>query len=394
MLRYCLLILPLLISACGDHTSQPKIAARVDTAQESTAAPVGDFYKRYAGTIAGRPVVMHLQRVNGRAQGTYQYVSVGQVILLRDWTDTVTDDEFVLTEVVPGTRGDGARLSLTIRGLRATGYWQGPDSSRQQDVSLREEYTDGSTSLAIFHLEDSAALIPDRPSSPKATASYTYLLPAHGNRGFLYEALREQVLRGEGSEAGVAEAIRADMDGYFREYRKENAFFISSDPDAALFAFGYTRDVVMNVLWNDRYWLVTELFQSSYTGGAHGNYGSSYANIDLQLQHVWRLTDIVTDTGALRPMLNDAAIRYFSTRSGESMAGQLLVSEVPPTTNVYLTATGLTFVYNPYEIASYADGQISLFLPYRKLMPFLTPAFKGRMNLTERAGVAMLSVPI
>ena len=91
-------------------------------------------------------------------------------------------------------------------------------------------------------------------------------------------------------------------------------------------------------------------------------------------------------------MLNDAAIIYFRLKPGEGMEQRMLVDEVPATGNFYLSSTGLTFVYNPYEIASYADGQIALFLPYKKLMPFLTPAFKARMNLTERAGVAMLSL--
>jgi hypothetical protein len=101
---------------------------------------------------------------------------------------------------------------------------------------------------------------------------------------------------------------------------------------------------------------------------------------------------MVIDTAALRPVLNDAAIAYFKLKPGEGMEQRMLVDEVPPTANVYLSNTGLTFVYNPYEIASYADGQISLFLPYKKLMPFLTPEFKERMKLTERAGVAMLSI--
>jgi hypothetical protein len=63
---------------------------------------------------------------------------------------------------------------------------------------------------------------------------------------------------------------------------------------------------------------------------------------------------------------------------------------VPATGNVYVGSKGLSFVYNPYEIASYADGQITLFLPYNKLFPLLTPAFRQRMKLSEGAGTAML----
>jgi hypothetical protein len=124
----------------------------------------------------------------------------------------------------------------------------------------------------------------------------------------------------------------------------------------------------------------------------HGNYGSSFSNIDVRDQRLWTITDMIVDTAALRPMINDAAIAYFRLKPGEGMDQRMLVDEVPPTDNVYISNMGLTFVYNPYEIASYADGQVALFLPYKKLMSFLTPAFRARLMLAERAGVAMLSM--
>ena len=37
------------------------------------------------------------------------------------------------------------------------------------------------------------------------------------------------------------------------------------------------------------------------------------------------------------------------------------------TENVYFTEKGIMFVYNPYEIASYAQGIISIFLSYEKI---------------------------
>jgi len=136
---------------------------------------------------------------------------------------------------------------------------------------------------------------------------------------------------------------------------------------------------------------VVRNLSGEYTGGAHGYYASSFLNVDVEGSRLWTLADIVSDSNALRPLLNDAAINYFRLKPGSGMSNRLLVDEVPTTGNVFLSATGVSFVYNPYEIASYADGEIMLFLPYTKLSSLLTDAFRARMQLGTRAGVAMLS---
>lgn len=42
----------------------------------------------------------------------------------------------------------------------------------------------------------------------------------------------------------------------------------------------------------------------------------------------------------------------------------------------YPDAKGMVFVFQPYEIASYAQGLITIVVPYSKLESFFTPEFK------------------
>jgi hypothetical protein len=41
--------------------------------------------------------------------------------------------------------------------------------------------------------------------------------------------------------------------------------------------------------------------------------------------------------------------------------------------NYYFSVSGINFVYNPYEIASYAQGQIEFYIPYKALKPIIDP---------------------
>ena len=394
MFRYCLLLLPLFFAACGNHSGGSAGTAGGDSSEATGAAVSGDFYKRFSGTVAGRSVVVQMHRWSGTMQGSYQYTAVGQVIELYQTTDPeAAEGRYVFTEMAPGDRADDnpadPKWIVTLTDTRLSGEWHSRDGLKTYPIDLREDYPPGSTRLNAYYIGDSSALLPGRASSPKATANCSYLLPAEDAAGFLYNAMRRQVSpTGKGGD--VVAAIKADNAAYFDNYRAENASLVSDTiSEEESFSFNFTSDQLVSVLHNGDGWLVLQSFSSSYTGGAHGNYGSSYANLDVSGSREWTVTDMVTDTAALRPMLNDAAIAYFRLKPGEGMDERMLVDEVPATGNVYLSPAGLSFVYNPYEIASYADGQVALFLPFKKLMPFLTPAFRARMKLSARAGVAM-----
>ncbi len=374
----------------GGHSAQSTADSSSAVAAEETDDPSGNWYKRFSGTLAGKAIVVQLHRYNGRVKGSYQYTSIGQTISLADWDDSLKSPVHIrLTELVAqdgadGAVSDGAIWSLSLDGADATGEWT--RGSKHYTIALHEEYPEGSTRLKAFYHSDSAALIPGKASSPAATITHSYLLPA-GEKGFLYDALLAQLWPGSkpGDDAGAL--IRAGNARYFSDYRQDNNVDASSAPDADDFTLQYTSDEVLTVLYNDGGWLVTEDFTSDYTGGAHGNYGSAFANIDLDRQRIWNIKDVVADTTALRPFLAQAAIAYFRLRPGDRMDDRLLVDAIPPTDNFFLSATGLTMVYNPYEVASYADGQVKLFLPYSRILDLLTPAFRERMGLSGSRGL-------
>lgn len=94
------------------------------------------------------------------------------------------------------------------------------------------------------------------------------------------------------------------------------------------------------------------------------------------------MEDVMTvDSNKLNLLLDAEARRYFAIAATESFEDRLLTDKVMPNGNICITPTGINFVYNPYEIASYADGIITLFLPYSQMKDLLKPEFKQRMGL-------------
>jgi hypothetical protein len=390
MLRYCLLLIPLVLAACGNKGNRATGRTAASSSVATTYSPentTGDFYRRYSGTIAGQPVVLQLHRFAGSYSGSYQYVAQGKMIRLSQ--DETTADRIVFTEYPPEAAGNQqAHLLLSIGEKNLSGEWVSAAGDKRQPVTLQEAYPQGSARLLAAHLDDTAHLIEGK-ALPFATASYRYLLPATQEPWFVGRSLIGLLANRQTPADDVDQVLRSETDTYFERYRHETLPMLQENMDtSAMFAFNYSTEKSVEVLHNDRNWIVLRDLSGEYTGGAHGYYASSFVNIDVEGARLWALRDIVSDTNALRPLLNDAAINYFKLKPGSGMANRLLVDEVPTTANIFISATGISFVYNPYEIASYADGEIMLFLPYTKLSSLLTDAFRNRMGLGTRAGVA------
>lgn len=122
--------------------------------------------------------------------------------------------------------------------------------------------------------------------------------------------------------------------------------------------------------------LVCKIEESSYTGGAHGSYMESYLNVDRATGHVISLSDICAP--GQEPQLIDAIVKQFLTdykcdslkQLQEEHMIFLLCDEPVVASQFYFSETGVTFVYNEYEIAPYSEGVITTTVPYATMKAF------------------------
>ncbi len=103
---------------------------------------------------------------------------------------------------------------------------------------------------------------------------------------------------------------------------------------------------------------------------AHGMYTTTYLNYDLEQGRLFSLGDIVTSDGMKQ--LPDILARTARTMRG--MIGATQLEALPADSNFYVDLRGnIVFVYQPYEIASYAQGIIEIPLQAYRITDMLTP---------------------
>ncbi|MGY0034881.1 RsiV family protein [Pedobacter sp. NJ-S-72] len=70
----------------------------------------------------------------------------------------------------------------------------------------------------------------------------------------------------------------------------------------------------------------------------------------------------------------------YKVQPDSSLTTILFEDHLAANKNFFFDKTGISFLYNPYEVASFAQGQIIVSVPYKDLKKYLNPAFVKRME--------------
>lgn len=114
-------------------------------------------------------------------------------------------------------------------------------------------------------------------------------------------------------------------------------------------------------------------------GQAHGNYSTSVITINKQNSKPLQLSDVLTPQGinVLPSILEQVARIMYGARNNKPLdQNDFMVKKILPTKNMFVTGSGIGFVYPPYELRSFADGEITLMVPFAAVKPYLLPGYQ------------------
>ncbi|WP_307756505.1 DUF3298 domain-containing protein [uncultured Alistipes sp.] len=117
--------------------------------------------------------------------------------------------------------------------------------------------------------------------------------------------------------------------------------------------------------------LVTYIItRSNFAGGAHGIYGTECHTYSLSGGYELSTVDLFSEPQLLKMegLLREKLYRMYGTDSDEGLTEQGFFSEyIALTENFRITADGITFYYNPYEIGCYALGSVEVAMTREEL---------------------------
>lgn len=119
--------------------------------------------------------------------------------------------------------------------------------------------------------------------------------------------------------------------------------------------------------------LCYKTYMETYTGGAHGHYSYNYIVFDMTDGSVISASDIFNEgyKNGLSKILRNRA-KTTNNWSEEDLISNLnSPDEIEASDNFRISNDSITFVYNPYEIGSYATGIVKISVPFDEIKEFL-----------------------
>ncbi len=180
---------------------------------------------------------------------------------------------------------------------------------------------------------------------------------------FIYRSL----LMGEDT-IPTAKSIQEAATGFIEAYRADKAQF----PDMA---GEYFAEISVTEIFNSKEHLCFEMRQYLFTGGAHGYGTTSFLNIDPKTGEELTSKELFKNN---KDFITFAEKKF---REQQKIAKDQSINEngfwfendefyLPE--SIGFTRDSLIFVYNQYDIASYADGPIELKIDIKEAEPFLS----------------------
>lgn len=343
------------------------------------------------GTIGGKArvnmqLLLSLGGEDGNAiRGTYHYAAVGDAISLLGSIDG--DEDFEMEEFM----GHGSwETTGTFSGrwnreygddpapLRMSGTWSSPDGKRQLPFLLEEVREDGIAPLKVYKFSEVYSL------NGMERSQELHLLQVHGETPAIDAVNRRLRAWAMDWQAPMDEEATPRSPEHAPDLKElalaVRALLPTEEEKADLdlsFSDSLTFDDSMEISLNRRDLLSVSAQRYSFTGGAHGNSIAEHLTFDLETGKELTLDELLKPgwNEAVRALAEATLRRAYGLKPEDSLheEGPLQVETLELNGNWHLTAEGLGFCYDPYEIAAYAVGFIHPVIRYRDLKDWIRP---------------------
>ncbi|WP_443939487.1 RsiV family protein [Pedobacter sp. MW01-1-1] len=375
--------------ACSNNQKNDQKTSDATTIVKSEAiSPLPQtYYKRLEGRLNGHNLVMHLQKKDTANYSAVYYTD-------GDWwslkIDTIIgQDSIVFLESISSS----FIYSDSPKQPKITLKWTGNDfiatridenQQKSTPFHILEKYPTGSYSFSNSIYKDSLIAFPGNKKSPKAVISFENL-NANGsdaNAAFLNQELKK-IMDLPANQSDWHTGIKQKANKYFSDYKNDLKDLKNPlGADEIPFWMNYTSDGVQSVLFNDQDFVVVAYNTDVFTGGAHGLHGTLLYCFDVKNKKQLALSDLLKiEPNTLQKLVEQNFRKKYHIKPNEGLQILLFDNYLKPNKNFFFNANGISFLYNPYEVASYAVGDISVFIPFDELKDYLLPAFASRMGI-------------
>ncbi|HOI31608.1 MAG: DUF3298 and DUF4163 domain-containing protein [Bacteroidales bacterium] len=346
--------------------------------QAITARSQQSFYSCFTGDNQHYEMRLHLVNANNKLQATLLLKGKSNDIEQLDLMGKVNQaGDFYLGQ----NFGEDTLLVGRLSNTRLEAYFK----RNENDLVLMHMQAETAANHLLLNVEtfeQQQFLDAARPDSPQAIYEGQLLIPNNSNAQ-LDSLFSLQKNGSKLQSAKLNELLQLEAETFFSDYKKLNNF---EDQDSPVFQWIKSSEVA--VQFNQQGIICFSTTDYVYTGGAHGLNSKWFFVFDLLNYKQLSIHDIFkTEALAVLPSFIEQSLRNsFQIESDNSLRSAGFFSDtVELSKTFWLSAAGIGFYYNSYDIAPYYFGHTPVLLPFNKIQSLLQPAFFNRLRTIQES---------
>ena len=343
------------------------------------AQPAESWYKIFTGNAGSLAATIHLHKAGKNYSGYIWFAQNQWPMQIYNGEPVAKTDSFMLSA------GSGP-VSIVLTGIMGDNSFTGnsrlikegsPSKSAafQLQVSTEKIFTPFNYVFA----EGNAKLPAQFKNESQADYFSAAIWPSGKN--LLDEAVKKQVREMLTIKVPAIETgkwMTDEKNKMLANWKKENTKMTPAETAELGLSLSFQQENRVMVMYENEQLINLAHVRYEFSGGAHGNYTTTLPTIKKETGKKLHLTDVLTATGIkLLPTLLDQVARLQFGIKNKLPLDQngFLVNRIAPSQNMYVTSSGIGFLYSPYEIKSFADGEVNLLIPFTALKGYLQQGF-------------------
>ncbi len=334
------------------------------------------FYGCYTGDNEQYEIRLHLINANNKLNAS---------LLLKGKSNTI--EQLNLTgKLKPGgdfhlgsNFGEDTLLVGRLTSSRLEAYYKNKTNDLVL-MHLQAETPSNHMELDVEAYEQQQALDSAMADSPQAIYEGQLLVPKTNNAQ--YDSLFAlQIKGGKLQSVKLNTLLERESETFFSDFKKLNNFENKDTP-----VYQWIKSSEVSVQFNQRGILCFSTADYVYTGGAHGLSSQWFFVLDLEKMERLTIHDVFkAEAFAVLPSLIEQSLRNTYQVDADSSLHSVgfFSGEVDLSENFWLSAAGIGFYYNSYEIAPYYFGHSSVMLPFSEIHDLLKPELYERLKAIQ-----------
>jgi hypothetical protein len=249
------------------------------------------WYKYFSGTYGTNSITMSLVKYDDQVRGFYFDNSNKPVDIFGTVTgDSLNMDAYLTPEKSVSIKGE-------LKGDTYSGVWSMTPENAETKFTMKADRKRSAEFEYVF-VKGEERLFKDL-SSPMATYTEGTFWPTDSYENSLF--VRNAILKMKNMKTGLTEIgdlMLANKKKFMQGFREQNAELKRNDVADGGWSYSLDNvDVMTPVFFNDELFVLSN-YNYTYTGGAHGNYGTAYINLDLKRKKLITIDDLFTKKDA------------------------------------------------------------------------------------------------